>query len=179
MLCKACGADNDATHHFCSSCGQKLVRVCQGCQFGNALQSSFCSQCGKPLDGGYPPVGNVDSGRARHGVFAPANSGRFTPMSKINAVMDQLNTFSCSYTANCCQGFEPSTPTSIAPNMGRRCHQQPAHSAHSANTNAKACAGTKLASSPRPRNRFVSTSSIAAGLRRPTPTPTASMRARW
>lgn len=73
MFCKACGADNDATHQFCSSCGQKLMRVCQGCQFGNSPQASFCGQCGKPLDAVNPPAGNFDSASAQHGLVGPGN----------------------------------------------------------------------------------------------------------
>ena len=47
--CQNCGASNDATHKFCSSCGSELSQPCPNCGAVNDPSNNFCFNCGTGL----------------------------------------------------------------------------------------------------------------------------------
>ena len=49
MDCKACGADNASTAHFCLSCGAGLTERCLHCEAELPAGAHFCPACGKPI----------------------------------------------------------------------------------------------------------------------------------
>ncbi len=48
-VCRACGADNDASARFCDGCGERFERTCPACKTANGADAAFCDSCGSGL----------------------------------------------------------------------------------------------------------------------------------
>jgi class 3 adenylate cyclase/tetratricopeptide (TPR) repeat protein len=55
-VCGACGATNEASSAFCTSCGASLQRTCPSCGTAVPEVAAFCGTCGAPLTPGAEPA---------------------------------------------------------------------------------------------------------------------------
>ena len=68
--CGNCGAENPASHAFCSACGTALARSCPSCETANDPENRFCFNCGTSLSPG-PAVERPQSDFAESPVEDP------------------------------------------------------------------------------------------------------------
>lgn len=45
IQCQSCGASNDPTHEYCTSCGDKLTHACIWCQKNIPVTYVYCPYC--------------------------------------------------------------------------------------------------------------------------------------
>jgi class 3 adenylate cyclase len=68
--CPQCGQENDATQHFCGSCGSRMVLTCQVCGASSPLDFRFCGSCGEDLRASTAPTRSGEERRVVTVLFA-------------------------------------------------------------------------------------------------------------
>src|SRR5437870_2618285 len=68
--CPHCGHENEATQHFCGSCGGRLVLTCQVCGASSPLDFRFCGSCGEDLRASTAPKRSGEERRVVTVLFA-------------------------------------------------------------------------------------------------------------